>query len=343
MPDTKISAFPAATSLATGDVIPVVQASADKKADFTLFGYLPVSASIFVDVAGSDTTGLRGRRDKPFLTIAAAIAVAVAGDLIIIGPGTFTPSAVLVPPAGASLFGSGLDVTVIDTGLHDGIVLATGSIVSDLTVGKDNGGNGSARFPIRCTASDTAFTSAIVQRCKLIGNTDGFYFNVAGTTGFRAYDCIIQTTFDTTFLAAAGGVFEFFNCDFISDGTIGGALNCRAINAANGAIVRAYNCKATITNPAGSTAAIYGTASGTIVEIYGMRTQLVAKTVYDAQQDTNAIIRIDGVSRYDGSPLITSGLITYLNWYPGNKNLVTSGLLVPEAVFDDNGDYVTVG
>jgi hypothetical protein len=36
MPDTRISGFPAATSIAAGDVIPIVQASADKKIDWAL-------------------------------------------------------------------------------------------------------------------------------------------------------------------------------------------------------------------------------------------------------------------------------------------------------------------
>lgn len=45
--------------------------------------------TLYVQSGGSDTTGARGRLDKPFATIDAAIAAATAGDTIHIGVGTF--------------------------------------------------------------------------------------------------------------------------------------------------------------------------------------------------------------------------------------------------------------
>lgn len=60
------------------------------------------TATIYVDAAGSDSTGILGRADKPFLTITAALAagVGVASLRIKIGMGTF------VSPASANLRGN---------------------------------------------------------------------------------------------------------------------------------------------------------------------------------------------------------------------------------------------
>jgi hypothetical protein len=69
---------------------------------------------IFVDsVYGSDTTGTREKMDKPFKTIEAALAVAVSGDAVFVGPGTYTPASGLTIPAGVALVGVARNVTTI--------------------------------------------------------------------------------------------------------------------------------------------------------------------------------------------------------------------------------------
>lgn len=56
----------------------------------TLLGQAMATTNVVhVDKSGSDTTGLRGRADKPFLTLAAAKAAAQTGDVIVVRPGTY--------------------------------------------------------------------------------------------------------------------------------------------------------------------------------------------------------------------------------------------------------------
>jgi hypothetical protein len=50
---------------------------------------LVIENTLYVSKNGDDGTGLRNRLDKPFLTITAASAVAVAGDLVVIEPGVY--------------------------------------------------------------------------------------------------------------------------------------------------------------------------------------------------------------------------------------------------------------
>ena len=59
---------------------------------------------IWVSPAGNDGTGTTGRLDLPFLTIGAALAVAVSGDLVYVLPGTYDETG-LVLPTGVTLAG----------------------------------------------------------------------------------------------------------------------------------------------------------------------------------------------------------------------------------------------
>ena len=49
-----------------------------------------LSKTLFVDPNGNDLTGTKGNLSKPYLTLEAAQAAAVAGDLIYVYPGTYT-------------------------------------------------------------------------------------------------------------------------------------------------------------------------------------------------------------------------------------------------------------
>src|SRR3954465_8466904 len=87
-----------------------------------------VGHTIEVDsVNGNDATALTaGKYDltKPFLTIAAAIAVASSPDKIHIRAGTYTVTTFIVP-IGVTLEGDGIDVTI----LNSAALLSTGCIV----------------------------------------------------------------------------------------------------------------------------------------------------------------------------------------------------------------------
>jgi len=74
------------------------------------------SNAIYVDVAGNNATGTRGNAARPFLTLAAALAVAQSGDEILISPGTFSSLAATVTlPALANLIIRGSGESAGDT------------------------------------------------------------------------------------------------------------------------------------------------------------------------------------------------------------------------------------
>jgi hypothetical protein len=245
--------------------------------------------------------------DIPFATIAAAIAVSQSGDVIFIGRGTFAQGVAantITLPAGVSLVGSGIDVSIITgAGALANVLLVpgTGSIIDNLTVQAT--GNSSA--PIGCGASDTAFTSAIIRSCKFIGTSDSVYLNNASATGLQMFDCIIQSTFDTIFCGAAG-THDFFNCDVSTDGSSG--LTARGIVASAGTI-RFYGGKISTTKTGTN---ITASASGGTIELHNTRTvRNSGGSSFDLQQ-TSGTLAINNVVRGDGAALTTSGTITNL-------------------------------
>ena len=97
--------------------------------------------TIFVTKDGNNATGTRERLDLPFLTVPAACAVATAGDVIMVGPGTFVENAGIELPNDVHLQGSGFDVTVITSTLlgtsspfHGIVAPGNNSVISDLTI-----------------------------------------------------------------------------------------------------------------------------------------------------------------------------------------------------------------
>ena len=276
---------------------------------------IPVGRSLWVDgVNGSDDTALRGRFDKPFLTVAAAVAAATAGDAIYLGPGTFTFTTYFQLPTGCALLGAGRDVTTLScptcngsTG-HAFIGLSTGCVVADLTVNDTVGSNATPIAPIGASNNDVAFTSAVVRDCKVIGNLAGFYLSQTGSGGLKVYDTTISVTGNGIF-ASAGGVYEFFNCDIISDGSVvGGATTPSGVDGAGGT-VRMYGGTITITSQASP---IGLRAIGGTIEAHNVRVSVAGTgTPLDASQSTGSL-SIDDVTRPDGAPISTSGTVANL-------------------------------
>ncbi len=73
MADVKISELPAAASVSSPDVVPIVQSGITKRADVSLFGGFPSVLTVRVDPIGNDSTGKFGDLTKPFLTVQGAI------------------------------------------------------------------------------------------------------------------------------------------------------------------------------------------------------------------------------------------------------------------------------
>lgn len=69
---------------------------------------------VFVDsVNGNDSTGARGLHNKPFLTIAAALAAAQSGDAVQVLPGTYNLAAGITLPTGVTLKGVAVNAVLI--------------------------------------------------------------------------------------------------------------------------------------------------------------------------------------------------------------------------------------
>jgi len=94
--------------------------------------------TLFVDsVSGRDSTAKGGDATRPFATIAAAIAAAASGDLILIRPGTYTLTAGFTIPAGVSIRGaSTLSVKLQMAASADTTLITMGenSRIEDMTV-----------------------------------------------------------------------------------------------------------------------------------------------------------------------------------------------------------------
>lgn len=80
--------------------------------------------TIFVDIVnGNDATGVRGDSAFPFLTVAAAIAVALAGDTIFVRPGVYTVTAFTMP----------VDVAIVGLGGPQSVVF-TATVAANTTL-----------------------------------------------------------------------------------------------------------------------------------------------------------------------------------------------------------------
>ena len=77
------------------------------------------SPSTFVWVAknGNDTKARRGRIDLPYLTIQAALTAALAGDTLLVAPGTYAENLVIPDKDGLAIVGQNTTSTIITAAL----------------------------------------------------------------------------------------------------------------------------------------------------------------------------------------------------------------------------------
>ena len=92
---------------------------------------------LFVDaVNGNDGTGVRGVYTSPFLTIAAALAAALSGDLVVVRPGTYDEYDLLLP-AGVTLRGMSRATCIIEDSVEHNdpvITMGAGTALEHLTI-----------------------------------------------------------------------------------------------------------------------------------------------------------------------------------------------------------------
>jgi hypothetical protein len=182
-------------------------------ADRLLATNFPGGSTIFVDaVNGNDSTGARGRFDKPFQTPTNAAKVAVSGDTIFLNPGVYhiTNQFGLLVPTNCSLVAN-LGTVIIDnrnTNGRIGVVLSDNCTVSGLIITNLEWGNGSAGNCMAC-----------IGLHDFIGNVGGtIHF---GATNFTINNCISFGDCDNWHFATTNnwtGTINYSICYFKDDG-----------------------------------------------------------------------------------------------------------------------------
>lgn len=96
---------------------------------------IPTGNTVWVDQVNGSAGGVSGRQDRAFDTVAGALAVAVSGDLVKVGPGTYAESGLTIP-AGVRVAGCGWQLTTIgdSAAVSDVLTLSSGSGLAGVTV-----------------------------------------------------------------------------------------------------------------------------------------------------------------------------------------------------------------
>ena len=151
----------------------------------------------YVSKTGSDTANLAGGSPRgkssltPFITIAKALSVATAGDIVHVGAGEFEETVPLNVPDGVTVRGDGLRATRVkpSTATRDLniFVLAGDTTISDMTVmdGLYNSGNDTG-YAFVCANSWDSERSAYINRVTLINK--GSTTSASDPYGFDAGD-----------------------------------------------------------------------------------------------------------------------------------------------------------
>jgi len=128
---------------------------------------IPVGKMIYVDsVYGDDATGLVGRFDKPYLTLAAAKAAASSGDLVHVGPGTYTVTTNLAKDGVNWYFEQGASVSMVQDGEF--------GMFDDEDTAMSFSVGGFGEFHMTSASEDFSFVHAITTR------NDGTNIKVTG-------------------------------------------------------------------------------------------------------------------------------------------------------------------
>lgn len=267
--------------------------------------------------------------------LAAQAAATSDGDCLTMGPGTFNISTNTLDLSRSgsgyiNLLGAGLATSVISSAATGGgatvgaAILHPGSGSEIVGIGVlANLTNGDYQGPIGAnnnSASQSAFTSAIVRNCRFTGQSDSFYINHTGACSARFYNCEFLATFDTVLLSSATGHdFQFWNCYFNATGPNISASQpgrCRAIRVQQGTVRLFGGDVRCINGGDNDNKAINTIGSNATIELYGgvmiTSTNTGAATAYDLFNQSGAI-KVSGGAVYDGTK--TSGTITNMKFY----------------------------
>jgi len=171
------------------------------------------SAVRWVSTSGNDSTALAGRRDRPYLTIEAALTAATSGSVVKLEPGYYgTAATITYVSNGISLYGSGMASTFITNGSASSVqfYMKGNNHLSDFTTDLYIGGDG---------------TNNVVTHCKVarVGSRqpiDGIFPAASGAGQWfigwcefiSSFDCYNDQTFGTS-----AGEFRFVGCRMKAD------------------------------------------------------------------------------------------------------------------------------
>lgn len=163
--------------------------------------------TLYVDsVNGSDVTGTRGYSSKPFLTLAAARTAAQSGDLIVVGPGSYTAQRLEKTGTLHWYYQPGAVVTNVSDDIYRGLVGTTLRVYGH---GEFNAADGTVVLLPNHSGADTIFEAAKMTATTLVAVD-----HQNGTTVIRCPD--IRSDSDSGSVVHAGGTLTLDNCQIRS-------------------------------------------------------------------------------------------------------------------------------
>jgi hypothetical protein len=193
------------------------------------------------------------------------IEAAAAGDLVLVGAGTFAIAVGIVEPAGVSIRGAGMDATVVTSATADIWMLEIGDKgkISDLTLWATLT-DGRYQYPLSSTAVPR--TGIVVSRVKLIGDADGF---CGGDVEAIFDSCIFETCYDAVNVQETGTVI-LRDCliNVIGPTTTGLATSRGVVNADSAMSVILERCVVSVCSGGGITYALYSPNLGGTISAF---------------------------------------------------------------------------
>jgi len=225
------------------------------------------------------------------------IETAAAGDLVLIGAGTFalTTNTISIPD-GVSVRGAGID----STRLTSTYAAATVAVVrpgngTELSHFEINAllNDGTFQFPIGCAGVQPGFENVYIHHVHMIGDADNFYSGGTAPVSALLEDCIFESKFDCVAIFAVGDLMlrrclllakgpsstavgkasgitildsevVLADCEILAQD--GGAVSTIALSATDSTII-AQNCRLDASGAAGAVYCARNVGSGSIILI----------------------------------------------------------------------------
>jgi len=280
------------------------------------------------DIVGDDASASRGGR--PFKTIAAALAVAQAGDFCYIGVGTYTIPAGLVLPSGVALTGLNSAVTKIQmlnvTADTDLMTMGDGARVERIDFLLTSTGHHRLRgfvFPGTSAATAKVRDSTIKldnSAASGAGSSDITGIHIAGTA---------QPAIETSCLRA---------CSVVVDSAGGGAKDAILNDAAGRAHMRDINLSC---RRAAGSSGVYTAARTNHANAYvRLDASILNGDDFDAYEELGTLDLGPGVTKYHAPPPPPGGGGGFTSIQMENKDVITLPAGTPVAAHTSGSGFI---